>query len=252
MSGRIYLANVGANASHGFSGPIFPDGTFEFLPIPEDRDLPGDHAVRYKDLTAHHDPGRNQLRYVPKRLWDWPAHNDPEFDTFTYGDNCATSPRASSLRRLEPGDHLFFLARLERWTGDGSTGDFGFYLVGFLEIAEVLSDVSSRPSDAALGRFGANAHVRRGLTDPELWDRFWVFGGSVRSRRFRRAVPITRAVADRVFTSADGRPWRWDHGRTDLQVIGSYTRSCRCVIDPAIAGHQARADALWDWISRHG
>ena len=64
MAGRIYLANVGANASHRFAGPIFADGTFEFLPIPEDRDLPGDHAVRYRDLKAHNEPGADLLRYV--------------------------------------------------------------------------------------------------------------------------------------------------------------------------------------------
>ena len=40
MSGRIFLINVGTNASHGFCSPIFEDRTFEFLPIPEDRRLP--------------------------------------------------------------------------------------------------------------------------------------------------------------------------------------------------------------------
>jgi hypothetical protein len=252
LAGRIYLANVGANASHRFAGPIFADGTFEFLPIPEDRDLPGDHAVRYRDLTSYNEPGADLLRYVPERLWRWPAHSDPEFETFTYGDNCATSPRAAALKRMEWGDRLLFLARLERWADAGPTGEFGFYLVGFLEIDEVLEDVTSCPDGGVLERFGANAHVRRGLSDPALWDRFWAFRGSGRSRRFHRAVPVTRALASEVFTAADGRPWRWDRGRSDLQVIGSYTRSCRCVIDPAVAGHQARAETLWEWIARHG
>jgi len=251
LAGRIYLANVGANASHRFAGPTFADGTFEFLPIPEDRDLPGDHAVRYRDLRAYNEPSADLLKYVPERLWPWPVHNDPEFETFTCGDNCATSPRAAALKRLERGDYLLFLARLETWADAGPTGEFGFYLVGFLEIDEVLRDVTSRPDDEVLERFGANAHVRRGLSNSTLWDRFWVFRGSGRSRRFQRAVPVTRALASEVFTAADGRPWCWDQGRSDLQVIGSYTRSCRCVIDPAIAGHQARAVALWGWIDRH-
>ena len=77
MAGRIYLANVGANASHRFAGPIFPDGTFEFLPIPEDRELPGGHAVRYRDLRSFYHPDADLLRYVPSRLWEWPAHYDP-------------------------------------------------------------------------------------------------------------------------------------------------------------------------------
>ncbi len=251
MAGRIYLANVGANASHGFASPLFHDGTFEFLSIPEDRDLTGPQVVRYRDLRSHNLPEMGVLDFVPQRLWNWPAHNDPEFDTYTYGDNCETSPRASSLRRMDPGDLLFFLARLVAWMDGGPTKRYGFYLVGVLEVAEVLRDVRSRPSRAALDRFGANAHLRRGLTDARLWDRFWVFGGSSRSRRFHRAVPVTRDLADRVFTSADGLPWRWDGLRTELQVIGSYTRSCRCIIDPALPGHAERLKALWEWVERH-
>jgi len=251
LAGRIYLANVGANASHRFAGPVFPDGTFEFLPIPEDSELPGGHAVRYRDLRSFYDRDADLLRYVPSRLWEWPAHYDPEFESFTYGDNCDTSPRAASLRRIDPGDFLFFLARLVRWDERGPIQEHGFYLLGYLHVEDILREVTARPSDEVLGRFLANAHVRRGLCDPGLWDRFWVFKGSARSRRFHRAVPVTRELASRIFSSADGSPWRWDSGRTDLQVIGSYTRSCRCVIDPSRPGHTERAGALWDWVKEH-
>jgi hypothetical protein len=251
LAGRIFLANVGVNASHRFSSPVFPDGTFEFIPIPEDRDLSGPDVLRYRDLRSYSTPDRDLGTYIPERLWDRPAHNDPEFETFTYGDNCETTPRAASLKRLESGDVLLFLARLESWRDRGRSGRYGFYLVGFLEVDEVLRDVRTRPEEPVLRRFGANAHVRRALSNPGFWDRFWVFKGTGRSRRFEVAVPIDREIAGRVFTSADGSPWRWDAGRTDLQVIGSYTRSCRCVIDPALPGHAERADALWAWVARH-
>ena len=252
MGGRIFLANVGANAGHRFAGPLFPDGTFEFIPIPEDRDLPGPHVTRYRDLRSYYAPGRDLREYIPRRLWDWPAHSDPEFETFTYGDNCETSPRAASLKRMEPGDFLFFLTRLTEWASRKPGVRSGFYLIGFLEIEEVLGDARARPDEDTLLRFGANAHVRRGLSDPRLWDRFWVFRGSDRSRRFDRVVPVTRELAVRVFTSADGSPWRWDGGRTELQVVGSYTRSCRCVIAPSLPGHAQRAEALWEWVAGHG
>jgi hypothetical protein len=254
MTGRVFLANVGANASHRFAGPVFDDSTFEFLPIPEDRQLPDGHAVRYRDLRSFYQPGSDLLAYVPSRLWDWPTHNDPEFETFTYGDNCETTPRGAALKGLRPGDRLMFLVRLERWHRGRATGRFGFYLVGFLEIAQddwLLSSVRARPSRATLTPFLRNAHVRRGLSDPALWDGFWVFRGSDRSRRFRAAVPVTRALCEKVFRAADGSPWRWDGPRSQLQVIGSYTRTCRCVIDPSDPGGRDRAEALWDWVQRH-
>jgi hypothetical protein len=259
LPGRIFLANVGVNASHRFFSPLFPDRTFEFIPIPEDRDFPGPHALRYRDLRSYRDPTRDLRQYVPERLWDRPSHNDPEFDAFSYGDNCGTSPRAAALMRLGRGDLLLFLAHLAEWELPGPNGDsqskpggkHGFFLIGFLDVEEMVKDVRSRPASDVFQRVAANAHVRRGLSQPELWDGFWVFRGSDRSRRFHRAVPVTREFAARVFTSADGSPWRWDRGRTDMQVIGSYTRSCRCVIDPALPGHEARARTLWEWVERY-
>ncbi len=251
MAGRIYLANVGANASHRFAGPIFPDRTFEFLPIPEDRDLAGPHAVRYRDLRSFYDPQQDLVEYIPKRLWGWPTHNDPEFESFTYGDNCSVNARAASLRRVERGDFIFFISGLEERRDGEQTGVYGFYLVGYLEVEEILPEVTSRLDQATFARYRSNAHVRRGLSDPGLWDRFWVFAGSSGSERFRRAVPVTRELANRVFTAADGQPWRWSETRTELQVIGSYTRSCRCVVDPVESGGRARADLLWKWVGQH-
>ncbi|MDA0771081.1 MAG: hypothetical protein BZY79_00765 [SAR202 cluster bacterium Casp-Chloro-G4] len=250
-SGRIFLANVGANASHSFDSPIFDDGTFEFITIPEDQDLPGDHAVRYGSLTSFYDPGKSIQDYIPQRLWNFPTHFDPEFETFTYGDNCETSPRAASLKRMAPGDFIFFLARLTREKKTKEPSVHGFYLVGFLEIEGILKDVTQRPTDVEMERYGTNAHVLRGLSDKTLWDRFWVFAGTPNSRRFRRAVPVTRELALQVFSSAGGSPWKWDTGRSDLQVIGSYTRSCRCVIDPATPGQAEKATIMWDWVARH-
>ena len=207
--------------------------------------------MRYRDLRSHNNPGLQLTDQIPQRLWDKATHHDPEFETLTYGDNCETSPRAAALKQLEPDDFLFFLARLARQTDGKSTRSHGFYLIGYFEIDEVLREVCARPDSDTLSRFGLNAHVRRGLSDTDLWDRFWVFRGSHRSRRFDKAVPITRAIAVKVFTSADGSPWRWENGRTELQVIGSYTRSCRCVIDPGLPGHAARAARLWQWVAQH-
>ena len=63
--GRIFLANVGANASHRFSSPIFEDGSFEVLPIPEARSVaegPGASLVRYGMLRSYNHPEEDLRR----------------------------------------------------------------------------------------------------------------------------------------------------------------------------------------------
>ena len=145
MDGRIYLINVGSNARHPFCSPLFPDGRFEFLPIPEEPNLSGSHAVRYGDLRSFYDPNGSLTPYLPERWLSVAAHNDPEFETFTYGDNCEANPRASSLRRVRPMDYLVFIASLCVWEDGKTSHRHGFYLVGFLEVEEVLANVLSQP-----------------------------------------------------------------------------------------------------------
>ena len=238
---RVYLANVGSNSGHGFASPLFEDGSFEFIPIPEGGQPaiapPG--AVRYSDLRSHNDPSRDLLRYVPQRLRSAACHNDPEFETLTYGDN-GDNGRSSALRSLQAGDALLFLARLERWAGGERTGEFGFHLIGGLSVdyAEFVT-----PQSGGRDRFAKNAHAVRGDA------RFLGVAGSSRSRRFRRAVPMDREICDAAFRAADGAPWRWGGGKSDLQVIGSYTRSCRRMLDTGIAEQERRATALREWIA---
>ncbi|MFQ6028500.1 MAG: hypothetical protein ACE5Q6_13495 [Dehalococcoidia bacterium] len=245
MPGRVFLANVGANASHRFQSPIFADGSFEMLPIPEAENRPGQSLVRFGDLKSFNHPEESLREFLPSRWWDWPCHFDPEFNTFTYGDDCEVAPRAAALKGLGPGDYLFFVARLVDYREGAFTGPPGFYLTGFLAVAEALRSVTELPAPPQMARFGANAHIRRAIADGELWNRFWVFRGSDHSCRFRRAVPVTRELAGRVFRTAQGAAWTWDERRSDLQIIGSYTRSCRCVIDPEQPTGRERALVLW-------
>jgi hypothetical protein len=262
MTGRIFLANVGANASHPFASPIFEDGAFEVLPIPEAVNLPGASLVRYGMLRSFNHPEEDLRAYLPRRYWDWPCHADPEFYTYTYGDDCDTAPRGSALKSMGAGDFIFFIARLVlppkaglslRKDGAGKgAGRPGFYLIGYLAVAQVLASVRQPPPAPEMAVYGNNAHIRRALADPDesgRWDSFWVFKGSACSRRFHRAVPVTQALAQAVFRNALGEPWRWDGHRSILQTIGSYTRSCRCVIDPAQPGGAQRAALLWEAVA---
>ena len=241
---RIYLANIGANSSHRqIVSPLFPDGTFELLPIPEgDRTLDDSpHAVHYRDLRSYYNSGDGLLHYVHKDFRNTACHNDPDFTTFTYGDN-GTNGRSSALAQLSGGDVLLFLARLEKFVEGNRTQKSGFYLVGGLRVdhANFIT-----PNSVGRERFVNNAHVVRGD------GQFLGVAGSRQSRRFERAIPITRGICDAVFRDKDGSPRTWGDGKTDLARIGSYTRTCRCVLDTADHEQDQRAGTLRAWIAEY-
>lgn len=228
---RIFLVNVGVNASHGnLRSPIFGNYAFEFIPIPERgrRVSSPDCSTlpRYKDLTT--DNGMDISQIIPRSYGDLRVHNDPEFGSFTYGDYPCFSPRAANLKRTEKGDFLFFLARLVSHN-NGSFGKAGFYLIGYFEIEEILKNVKSRPNKTTLEAFGKNAHVLRGLYNQKYWDGFWVFKGSKRSQRFMHAVPFDKEFCHSVLLDAAGKRLVWPSHRGELQIIGSYTRACRMI-----------------------
>ncbi len=206
----VFLANVGVNSAHAAHSPLFDDGTFELLPIPE-RHPWRPPMLRLADLA---DKGT----YAPPSWGTRAVHLDPDLDTPqpTYGDNCRRAGRAFSLRRARVGDLIAFLARLQ--PRDQAAG---FHLVGCLEIEDSLEDVSRDPGP---GWWDANAHVRRARATG-TWEEFWVFKGTPTTRLFRRAVPFRLGEAQTVF----GNTLRRRAHRTELQTIGSYTRAVRRV-----------------------
>lgn len=254
MADRIFLVNVGANASHAARSPLFADGTFELLPIPEPRKWWAPPMSTYAKLECFNEPGESLAKYVSDRHRGTRVHYDPEFETFTYGDDCGVNPRGAALHRAEAGDYLLFVARLVRYENGRFTKEAGFYFVGYIRVEETLRDVREFPFGRALTVFGNNAHIRRAIYHQKTaLNGFCVFKGSAEgSRRLRHAVPLTRALAEDLLRDARGKPWLWEkNGRSDLQTIGSYTRSVRCALDPAKPEDAERAQRLWVEIRRH-
>ncbi len=203
-----FLANVGVNSSHAARSPLFDDRTFQLLPIPE-RVQWRYPMVRFDDLPGLAD-------YAPPTWHRRAMHLDPDLRSSspTYGDNCRRAGRAFSLRRATPGDMIIFLARLQP-----ATHPPGFYLVGSMQIADMLPDVTTDPGT---GWWDHNAHIRRARATT-LWDSFWVFRGAQGSRHFDRAIAFGRRELERIFSGAV----RWPSTRSELQTIGSYTRAVR-------------------------
>ncbi len=196
---RLYVANVGANmadaGSRGLRSPVFPDGTFELVPIKEAASFAGaDGIPRYNELPSWTHRYSDLGEVLPARIRGYRAHADPEFDTFTYGD--VTSPRASALRRIAQGDSLWFLARL--WGHDGGrwTGRSGFYFVGQLSGEQyrlrwgeqhgrsLTAPLGERPRAAFAGR------IRRAVSGDRRVGRVGALHARHRGDPWRRRSPI--------------------------------------------------------------
>lgn len=236
--GRIFIINVGANTVHRQQSPLFENGTFEFVPIPGDYE----EGLTYADVLQFYDPNKLLLDRFAKPAVSPSSrvHNDPEFATFTYGDN---TRKKGALRQLKRGDFLFFLARLVPYEDQQfDTGRAMFALIGYLEIEERLDNADDPLFTSPA--FNRNAHVRRWVNDPGSFGDFVVFKGSTKSRRFRYAAPFDRTFVEHVpILTKDSTAWQW--GRTsDNGVISSYTRAVRCHIDPST--DPERAARFWN------
>lgn len=229
MLKKICLINVGANASHGcLRSPLFSDGTFEFIPIPDPFLNHNSIAVRYCQLRAYN--GIKITELVKEKNHNEFTHYDPEFETYTYGDYPNISPRAANLSKLSLDDFIFFFARLVLWKNGKFTKDASFYLIGFFEIENIYKNIDKRPPDNVLKKIKNNAHVLRGECNPIFYDDFWVFIGSNRSRRFRYAIPFDRKfIKECGILDAKSRKWNWKKFRTELSAIGSYLRSAKLI-----------------------
>ncbi|MEW6417218.1 MAG: hypothetical protein AB1480_03745 [Nitrospirota bacterium] len=251
MPQKIFIVNVGVNASHSLKSPIFEDGTFEFIPIPENRVESGKFTLTYSDLRSFYNPEESLSKYIPHKYHSHPVHNDPEFFGSTYGDNCELPGRARGLRSVKEGDIILFYARLVNYNQNQFTNVAGFYFIGFIEVSLIVENVLTKPASDILSLISNNAHIRRGLSNPRYFNGFWVFKGSAKSRRFRMSVPLTRQLAEHIFLTKMGCSWEWKEQKSDLQTIGSYMRSCRCYIDTKTETGNKQATILWGLIQQY-
>jgi len=226
---KICLINVGVNSSHGdLKSPLFPDGKFEFIPIPDPFLSCSGKGLKYNQLKAFN--GVTIAELVKEDYHHKWVHNDPEFDTNTYGDYPTFYPRAANLKRLSKGDFLFFFARLVLWSNGVFTKVAKFGFIGFIKIERIYANIMRRPTNSTFQDIKNNAHILRAESNPIFYDGFWVFKGSKGSKRFRRTVLFDRRfIEDCEITDVNGQELRWNRFPSELSAIGSYFRSSRLI-----------------------
>ncbi|EMA34971.1 hypothetical protein [Haloarcula japonica] len=182
---RSVAINVGANTNEpGFRGPLFSDGTFEYIPIPESKST-SEPVPTYGDLD---------LRTDVSAVADLPVHFDPEFpeaggERYTYGDEHGV--KAGPLSDLSAGDYLFFYATLSvagecpAW----ASPEWGAHVIGHFRLArDAVSGEEYRTlSTEEQAQFVSNAHVKRDPFDARVLIR----GNAEESRLYDTVVPLS-------------------------------------------------------------
>ena len=189
---RAYAINVGANTNEpGFRGPVYGDGRFVYLPIPE-TEATAESVPTYGDLDR-------ELEYdIPESVHDRPVHLDPSFAGYpfcerdTYGDEHGV--KAGRLSTLSAGDYCFFYATLTTAAEEPAewiAPEWGAYLIGHLRLAaDAVTDYAAAPSWLR-EHLAANAHRKRADPDAEVL----LAGDPEASALYDRAIPLSSAAA---------------------------------------------------------
>lgn len=197
---KLYIANVGVNTKHasecGIKSPVFPDQTFEFIPILEKREDSKYSVAKYSTIKCYNNPKLTPSHYIGKEEYhNYAVHNDPEFETFTYGD--ISTPRASNLRKIKPNDVLLFLARLYKFKEGVFTDDGDLYFIGCFTIKKNKLFDNWR-IDMSSKEWQKNAHFIK--FEKGKMETFRILKGvSNKSCRFERALRIDIKVQELIY-----------------------------------------------------
>ena len=197
MSRKVVLLRVGIDSGcGGIQGPLFEDGTFEFICIPDGKRV---SVHTYGKMVGKN--GESFVSYFPEGQREMMAsqtvHVDPEWETFTYGD--PTSPKRS-LQSLNPGDVLAFYCGLQEWdseSGWNTKSRPALYLAGYFEVK--LAGMARDFNEKSLKKeFGRNFHVRYASVYRQQKNDLVLVKGSPKSRLFNKAHKISADRQDRT------------------------------------------------------
>jgi hypothetical protein len=184
------LLRVGIDkGTGGCLGPIFPDGTFEYIPIPETH--PTSENDVYIKMKGRY--GRALTEFMPEKYWYCQPHHDPEFKTYTYGD--PSFPKRKQLSELNPGDLLIFYAGLK---SENSKENSRLFVIGYFDIEKVYDFKINQKShyNSIFREVPNNAHSKIYFRLKELGIEYLddnliiIKGNSSRSKLFTKALPI--------------------------------------------------------------
>lgn len=190
---NIYLLRVGADytrAGGGFHSPIFPDKSFVFVPIPEDENkLIESKAIKYRDFKWNNEPVG---RYIPSKIsQDQFIHNDPEFETFTYGSPKYNSKgniekNYNNILKMKEGDLLVFYAAFSGEMNNRNDMNGLYFFAYFVVDCFIKWDCPDNLCQEEQALVRNNHHFIHKRQDQVV-----IVGNKDKSKVFKKAIPLS-------------------------------------------------------------
>ena len=167
MGIKTLLLRVGVDTGQNSGGtlaPIYPDGTWSYIPIP---DLETNFPLSYGQIPTNNN--KTLADWLPKKFRRLFPHYDPEFWTYSYGEPISGAVKQKQLLKLKKGDFLLFWAGLTKNEPDlpkiyaNKTHEpIEAYLIGFFEIDEIVQVPANFSKEAITDlNLTLNAHSLR-------------------------------------------------------------------------------------------
>ena len=189
MKMKALLLRVGIDkGTDGALAPIFFDGSFEYIPLSE------------KNVNTHEEKTFNNTRglngkyyscYLPEKIKNRKLHMDPEFETFTYGDQTA---KRNYLLKLEKNDLLVFYAGLTPY--NNTVHEEALYIIGYFQVEEVLdfNGLSTSERRHKCRIYQNNSHIKsEGLDELVI-----VHGRQETSKILEKALLISKKKLNKI------------------------------------------------------
>ncbi len=193
---KAMLLRVGIDkSSDGVLAPIFPDGSFEYIPLSE-KDEKSTEKRTYMNLTGKN--GKPLSDYLPPKVANRKVHLDPEFTTFTYGD---VGRKAGYLKKLKPGDILVFYAGFTPYLK--SEHPETLYIIGYFTVMEIIDFqeiMDSHPTSTSKisrirRKYPDNSHPKREL---DLHELVMVVGDPEQSKLLEKAILLGQKKLNKI------------------------------------------------------
>jgi hypothetical protein len=186
---KAMLLRVGIDkGTDGVLAPIFTDGSFEYIPLSEKNNNTREKRTFNNTKSAN---GTYFSEYLPDKIINRKLHFDPEFETFTYGDQ---SVKRSYLLKLEKNDLLVFYAGLTPYKN--TVHEEALYIIGYFQVEGVVDFNTLTPCERNIyaEQNKNNAHIKyNGFEELIL-----IKGNNKRSKLLKKAILISKKKLNKI------------------------------------------------------